>query len=40
MFQASGLTDKAVIITGGTRGIGRACVDLFSANEADVLLLS
>ncbi len=36
MFQASGLTDKAVIITGGTRGIGRACVDLFSANGADV----
>ncbi|MEE9220521.1 MAG: 3-oxoacyl-ACP reductase FabG [candidate division NC10 bacterium] len=36
LFQASGLADKAVIITGGTRGIGRACVDLFSAEGADV----
>jgi 3-oxoacyl-[acyl-carrier protein] reductase len=36
LLQASGLADKAVIITGGTRGIGRACVDLFSAQGADV----
>ncbi|MEE9171650.1 MAG: SDR family NAD(P)-dependent oxidoreductase [candidate division NC10 bacterium] len=36
MFQASGLADKAIIITGGTRGIGRACVDLFSMEGADV----
>ncbi len=36
MFQTSELTDKSVIITGGTRGIGRACVDLFSADGADV----
>ncbi len=36
LFQASGLADKAVIITGGTRGIGRACVDLFSAEGTDV----
>lgn len=36
MFHESGLVDKAVIITGGTRGIGRACVDLFSADGADV----
>lgn len=36
MFHESGLVDKAVIITGGTRGIGRACVDLFSADKADV----
>lgn len=36
MLQASGLADKVVIITGGTRGIGRACVDLFSADGADV----
>ncbi|MFQ5960002.1 MAG: SDR family oxidoreductase [Candidatus Methylomirabilales bacterium] len=36
VFQASELVDKAVIITGGTRGIGRACVDLFSADGADV----
>ena len=36
MFQDSGLADKAVIVTGGTRGIGRATVDLFSAEGADV----
>ncbi|MFQ5551465.1 MAG: SDR family oxidoreductase [Gemmatimonadales bacterium] len=36
MLQTSGLAEKAVIITGGTRGIGRACVDLFSADGADV----
>src|SRR3972149_2315943 len=36
MFQASGLADKAVIITGGTRGIGRASVELFAAEGADV----
>ncbi|MBI4381271.1 MAG: SDR family oxidoreductase [candidate division NC10 bacterium] len=36
MFQDSGLADKAVLVTGGTRGIGRATVDLFSAEGADV----
>ncbi|MEK6661973.1 MAG: SDR family NAD(P)-dependent oxidoreductase [candidate division NC10 bacterium] len=36
MFQDSGLADKAVIVTGGTRGIGRATVDLFSVEGADV----
>ncbi len=36
MFRDSGLADKAVIVTGGTRGIGRATVDLFSAEGADV----
>lgn len=36
MFQASGLADKAIIITGGTRGIGRASVELFAAEGADV----
>ncbi|MCI0484130.1 MAG: SDR family oxidoreductase [candidate division NC10 bacterium] len=36
MFQTSGLADKAVIITGGTRGIGRASVELFAAEGADV----
>jgi len=36
MFQDSGVADKAVIVTGGTRGIGRATVDLFSAEGADV----
>lgn len=39
MLQTSGLADKVVIITGGTRGIGRACVDLFSADGADVTFL-
>jgi len=36
MFQASGLADKAIIITGGTRGIGRASVELFAVEGADV----
>jgi 3-oxoacyl-[acyl-carrier protein] reductase len=36
MFQASGLTDKSVIITGGTRGIGRASVELFATEGTDV----
>src|SRR3989304_4825591 len=36
MFQASGLADKAVIITGGARGSGRASVELFAAEGADV----
>jgi len=36
MFQASGLADKAIIITGGTRGIGRATVELFAVEGADV----
>ena len=39
MFQASGLADKAIIITGGTRGIGRASVELFAAEGADVTFL-
>ena len=39
MFQASGLADKAIIITGGTRGIGRATVELFAAEGADVTFL-
>lgn len=36
MLHASGLADTVVIITGGTRGIGRACVELFSGEDADV----
>ncbi|MGH7381237.1 MAG: 3-oxoacyl-ACP reductase family protein [Candidatus Methylomirabilales bacterium] len=36
MLQASGLAEKAIIITGGTRGIGRATVELFAAEGADV----
>jgi 3-oxoacyl-[acyl-carrier protein] reductase len=35
----SGLAGKVVIVTGGSRGIGRAIVDLFSAEGADVTFL-
>jgi 3-oxoacyl-[acyl-carrier protein] reductase len=35
----SGLAGKAVIVTGGSRGIGRAIVELFSAEGADVTFL-
>ena len=34
-----GLAGKAVIVTGGSRGIGRAVVELFSAEGADVTFL-
>jgi len=31
--------DKTVIITGGAKGIGGACVEVFSAKEANVVIL-
>jgi len=39
MFGDSGLAGKAVIVTGGSRGIGRAIVDLFAAEGAAVTFL-
>ena len=35
-----GLKGKKVILTGGSRGIGRACVELFAAEGADVAFCS
>jgi 3-oxoacyl-[acyl-carrier protein] reductase len=35
----SGLAGKTVIVTGGSRGIGRAVVEMFSAEGADVTFL-
>ena len=39
MLTDSGLAGKAVIVTGGSRGIGRAIVEIFSAEGADVTFL-
>ncbi|MFI5325396.1 MAG: 3-oxoacyl-ACP reductase family protein [Candidatus Rokuibacteriota bacterium] len=39
MLTDSGLAGKAVIVTGGSRGIGRAIVEMLSSEGADVTLL-
>lgn len=39
MLGDSGLAGKAVIVSGGSRGIGRAIVELFVAEDADVTFL-
>ena len=39
MLTDSGLAGKAVIVTGGSRGIGRAVVEIFSTEGANVTFL-
>lgn len=39
MLTDSGLAGKAVIVTGGSRGIGRAIVEMFSSEGANVTFL-